>query len=338
MIDVSKGKILLESRMGVEFESGGVLNPACIEKDGIIHMFYRAVEKDNFSTIGYCQIKDDKMVYRSDKPIIFPEFEFESHGIEDPRVTFLGEQYYLFYTSFDGTSAQVAYATSKDLISWTKKGLISSKMSYDKAEDIFRNSGVGEKYTFFEKVFRYERSDKVKLWEKDAMLFPKKINGKFALIHRVLPGIQICYFDSFDQLSKQEFWENYLKKLGQRVILEPKFEFENAYVGGGCVPLETEAGWLLIYHGVNLKDGIRTYSALAALLDKNDPQKIIGRLSSPLFVPSEKWELEGVVNRVVFPTGLSLKGDQLTIYYGAADSKIGFRKLSLSKLLGELKK
>jgi len=337
MINVSKGKILLESRFGVDFENEGVLNPTCIEKDGILHMFYRAVSKGNYSTIGYCQIKDDKIIYRSDKPILFPEYKYESHGVEDPRVTFLDGKYFMFYTAFDGTNALVAYAVSDDLKNWIKKGLITPQISYDEAEDIFRNSGVGDKYTFFEKIFRYERSDKVHLWEKDTMLFPKKINGKYALIHRVLPGIQICYFDNFEELT-QDFWKDYLKQLDSYLILDPKYDFEEAYIGGGCVPLETKDGWLLIYHGVELENGIKTYSALVALLDKNDPQKVIGRLSYPLFFPKEEWELKGVVNNVVFPTGLSLEKDWLTIYYGAADTKIGYRKLLLSELLEELKK
>jgi beta-1,2-mannobiose phosphorylase / 1,2-beta-oligomannan phosphorylase len=338
MIDISKGEIILECRPECKFENEGVLNPACVDLDGITHMFYRAVSKGNFSTIGYCQIKNDQVIYRSDKPVLVPEFRYESHGVEDPRITFLEGKYYMLYTAYDGQSATVAYAVSNDLKKWDKKGLISSQMTYDKAEDIFRNSGVKQKYTFFEKLFRYERSDKVKLWGKDAMLFPKKIKGKYALMHRILPGIQICYFDDFEQLKKVSFWKNYFKDLNDYVVLSPKYNFEEAYIGGGVVPIETDDGWLVIYHGVKIDDGIKTYSASAALLDKDNPQKVIGRLNYPLFYPKEKWELEGVVNNVVFPTGISCSGDKISIFYGAADTKIGIRKLLLSELLKELKK
>lgn len=335
MVNVSKGKILLESRSDIDFENGGVLNPACVEKDGIIHMFYRAVRKRNFSTIGYCQIKDNQVIFRMDEPILKPEYLYERMGIEDPRVTYLDGKYYMLYTAYDGINALIAYATSNDLKNWTKKGLISPQISYDEAEDIFRNSGVGKKYTFFEQYFRYENNDKIYLWEKDAMLFPKKINGQFALIHRVLPGIQVCYFDDFEQLT-QYFWKKYFKDLNNFVIIDPKLEHESGYIGGGAVPIETEKGWLLIYHSVEEHKGNKIYRASAALLDLKNPQKVIGRLPYPLFSPEEIWEKKGEVNNVVFPTATSINGDTLSIYYGAADDMVGVRTVSLSDLLSKL--
>lgn len=336
MIDVSQGKIILESRPEFEFENEGVLNPACVVKDEIIHMFYRAVKKGNFSTIGYCQIKDEKIIYQSNEPILTPEYRYENHGIEDPRITFLDNKYYMFYTAYDGQSAVVAYAVSNDLKKWDKKGLISPQISYDEAEDIFKQSGVGEKYTFYEETFRRNRSNTVKLWEKDAMLFPKKINGKYAMIHRVLPGIQICYFDNFDQLT-QNFWKDYLKDLKNYLILDPEFSHENAYIGGGCVPIETDKGWLLIYHSVetNVKKG-NIYHASVALLDKDDPTEVKKVLPYPLFSPEHEWEKSGIINNVVFPTATILNGDILSIYYGAADFRIGLRKVIISDLLKEL--
>lgn len=336
MIEVSKGEIILEPRKNFEFEEEGVLNPACVIRDGIVHMFYRAVKKENFSTIGYCQIKDNKVIYRNDKPVIIPEYRYESHGIEDPRITLIEGKYYMFYTAYDGQNAVVAYATSNDLKTWIKKGLVSPQISYDEAEDIFRNSGVGEKYTFYEESFRRNRTDKIKLWEKDAMLFPKKINGKYALIHRVLPGIQVCYFDDFDQLT-QNFWKDYLKDLNDYLIIDPEFCHENAYIGGGCVPVETDNGWLLIYHSVeaNVKKG-NIYHASVALLDKDNPTKVKKVLPYPLFSPEEEWEKTGIINNVVFPTSTVLNGDILSIYYGAADFRIGVRKIKISDLLKEL--
>lgn len=336
MINVTKGEIILEPRKDFEFENEGVLNPAAIYKDGVVHLFYRAVNKGNFSTIGYCQLKDNKVIYRSDKPILYPEYQYEKGGLEDPRVTYLEGKYYMLYTGYDGRNAVVAYAVSNDLKNWEKKGVISPQISYDEAEDIFRESGVGEKYTYYEETFRRDRTDKIKLWEKDAMLFPKKINGKYALIHRILPGIQICYFDDIDQLTL-EFWKNYLKDLKSYLILDPEFGHENAYIGGGCVPIETEAGWILIYHSVesNVEKG-QVYHASVALLDKNDPTKVKKVLPYPLFSPENDWEKSGIINNVVFPTAAIATGDILSIYYGAADFKIGVRKVKISELLKEL--
>jgi predicted GH43/DUF377 family glycosyl hydrolase len=337
MIKVSRGKIVLEGRPGVEFENNGVLNPACVDKDGVTYIFYRAVRKGNFSTIGLAKIKDGKEIYRSDKPVIEPEYIYERHGVEDPRITLMEGKYYLFYTAYDGKNAVVAYAISYDLITWKKMGVISPQISYDEAEDIFRNSGVGEKYTYFEERFRKDKGEGVYLWEKDTALFPKKINGKYAIIHRVLPGIQVLYFDNFEQLT-QDYWRNYLANLKKYSVLEPKYSFENDYIGGGCVPIETEEGWLIIFHSVevDIKKG-RVYHASAALLDINDPTKVIGRLPYPLFSPENSWEKKGVINNVVFPTGVSVKGDKLLIYYGAADNVIGVRQVSCLELIREMK-
>jgi len=336
MIKIDQGNVILESRPGIEFENEGVLNPACVEKDGLTHLFYRAVRKGNFSSLGYCQLQNGQVINRCQSPVMFPEYQYENHGVEDPRITYLDGKYYLFYTAYDGQNALIAYAVSNDLKTFTKKGLISPQISYDEAEDIFRDSGIIKKYIFFEKAFRQTKGENVYLWEKDAMLFPRKINGRYAMLHRILPGIQICYFDDFDQLT-QDFWRQYLKNLNDFIVLDPKYSFENGYIGGGCVPIETPAGWLLIYHSAeeSLKEG-QIYHACAALLDKDNPQKCLGRLSYPLFSPEADWEKQGVIDNVVFPTGATIKDDLLSIYYGAADSKIGVRTLSLSQLLKEL--
>ena len=335
MIKVNYKGIVLEKRWGVDFEENGVLNPACVLVKGITYMFYRAVDKNNISSIVCCHLKKGKVIFRCEKPVIVPEFDFEKGGVEDPRITFLEGKYYLLYTAYDGKNATVALATSADLVHFKKEGVVIPKISYDEAEDIFRNSGVSKKYTFFEQYYRYENNDKIHLWEKDAMLFPKKINGQFALIHRVLPGIQICYFDDFEQLT-QEFWKKYLVNLNNFVVIDPKMEHESGYIGGGAVPIETEKGWLLIYHSVEEHKGNKIYRASAALLDLNNPQKVIGRLSSPLFSPEEIWEKKGEVNNVVFPTATSIDGDILSIYYGAADDMVGVRTVSLSGLLSKL--
>jgi predicted GH43/DUF377 family glycosyl hydrolase len=113
-------------------------------------------------------------------------------------------------------------------------------------------------------------------------------------------------------------------------------QFEASYLGGGCPPIETDKGWLMIYHGVEDTQHGYIYHAGAALLDIDDPTKEIARLPVPLFSPDQPWEQEGVVKNVVFPTGAIVKDDQLYIYYGAADSKVGVATLSLNELMTEL--
>ena len=155
-------------------------------------------------------------------------------------------------------------------------------------------------------------------------------------MHRIRPEIQIVVaIDKLEDLTLS-FWQNYFHHFNEFVFLSPKYDHEVSYVGGGCPPIETEFGWLLIYHGV--KDSLKgyVYSACAALLDLENPQKEIARLPYPLFKPEYVWELKGEVNNVCFPTGAVVFDDKLYIYYGAADERIACASVSLSELLSEL--
>ena len=338
MIQIRDEGIILEAS-DLPFENEAVLNPTCIEANGITHMFYRAVRKGDFvSSIGYCQIDENgKAVNRLDHPILVPENDFEKKGVEDPRIVFLDGIYYLFYTVYDGKNARIAYATSKDLQCFEKHGIISAQFSYDEAEDIFKKSKVSERYHFFESVLKKREGKDVLLWEKDAFMFPKKFNGKFALVHRVLPGIQVAYFNSFSELN-DNYWREYFVELDKYIILNPQYDFERHNIGGGAVPIETEDGWLLIHHAVEESKFGKIYHASAALLDLNDPTKVIGRLRMPLFSPKEEWEKKGDVNNVVFPTGCVVRDGRLFIYYGAGDKLIAAKSIELKSLLSELKK
>ncbi|MDO8488443.1 MAG: pesticidal protein Cry7Aa [bacterium] len=336
MLKIKDEGIILE-KTDLEFENKAVLNPACIQVGDITHMFYRAVNQNYVSSIGYAQLKDNKVVKRFDKPVLFPESDYEKMGLEDPRITFLNGVYYLLFTAFDGKNALIEYATSTDLVNFVKGGIISPKISYKEAESLFSVSVKGGRYTFFEKLIEKEKGSDVFLWEKDASIFPVKFNGKFALIHRVLPGIQIAYFNEFSELDNA-WWRKHLKNLGRFTVLDSVYWFEERNVGGGCPPIKTDDGWLLIYHSVEDSKNGRIYHASAALLDLYEPLKVIGRLTEPLFSPKTSWETKGLVDNVVFPTGAVIRSKRLYIYYGAADKLIAAKSVGLSELLLELKK
>jgi Predicted glycosylase len=141
---------------------------------------------------------------------------------------------------------------------------------------------------------------------------------------------------SLADLTK-EFWKNYFLKLQEHILIDPLFAHESSYIGGGCPPIETEHGWLLIYHGAEETAKGTVYSACAAaLLDLDNPEKVISRLPYALFSPEYEWELKGDVNNVVFPTGTALFGDTLFIYYGAADTVIACASVNLHELVSEL--
>ncbi|PIV45009.1 MAG: pesticidal protein Cry7Aa [Candidatus Nealsonbacteria bacterium CG02_land_8_20_14_3_00_37_10] len=337
MITVKNEGIILE-KTNLEFENKAVFNPACIQVDGVTHMFYRAINHNDVSSVGYCQLVDNKVVKRLKEPVLFPQYDYEKKGVEDPRITLLEGTYYLLYTAHDGKNALIAYATSKDLVHFVKQGLISPKISYDEAEDIFRGSKkVIERYTAYEMLCKEKGGKDILLFEKNASLFPQKFNHKFALLHRILPGIQIIYFNNFSELTENR-WRDYLKNLGDFIVLDPLFWFENRKIGGGCPPIKTKDGWLIIYHAVEDTPFGEIYHASAALLDLKNPLKVLGRLKEPLFSPETSWEKSGVINNVVFPTGAVIKDKRLYIYYGAADKLIAARSVDLTELLTELKK
>ncbi|MBC7861393.1 MAG: pesticidal protein Cry7Aa, partial [Bacteroidia bacterium] len=177
---------------------------------------------------------------------------------------------------------------------------------------------------------------KIFVWDKNVIFFPRRINGKLCFLHRIKPDIQIVVgINTIEELTT-EFWQNYFLHLHDSIVLSPKYDHEVSYIGSGCPPIETEHGWLLIYHGVH--DSVKgyVYSACAALLDLENPQKEIARLPYPLFQPEFHWELRGEVNNVCFPTGAVVFDDTLYIYYGAADEQIAYATVSLSELLKEL--
>jgi beta-1,2-mannobiose phosphorylase / 1,2-beta-oligomannan phosphorylase len=336
MITVKKHGILMQKTEN-EFENKAVLNPAIYQEGETLHMFYRGVRADDVSSIGYAKLNGhSNIVERTSKPILYPTEVYESHGIEDPRIVFFEGKYYMFYTAYNGTSALIAYAESGDLMNWEKKGIISSVMSYSHAKQYMTQSKIKEDYYLFEAYLRDSHGQDVLVWDKDAFIFPERINGKIAFVHRILPDIQIAYVDSLSQLKNQDFWINHFKTLGDNVLMEGIYAHELRNIGGGVPPIKTPQGWLMIFHSVRAVNSKKAYAASAALCDLNDPKKILGRTSEPIFEPTEPYEIEGTVNDVVFPTGAAIFGKELYIYYGAADSCICLCSLNLDELMSEL--
>ncbi len=339
MIKVTKHGVVL-SKSDLNFENAGVLNPAVICEDGVIHVFYRAVRQGNYSTVGYCRLDSPLHVAeRFDTPVLFPQFEYESQGVEDPRISKIDDLYYLTYTAYDGLNALGAYATTATLPNFEKKGIFTPQITYDEFKHLAESQlPLSEKYLRFNgyAANHATKEKKALLWDKNVMFFPRRIDGKICFLHRVKPDIQFVSITDFSELTTA-FWEDYFLHFTQHVVLTPTHPHEVSYIGGGCPPIETAEGWLVIYHGVHDTATGYRYVACAALLELELPCKEISRLPYALFSPEFDYELNGYVNNVCFPTGTALFGDVLYIYYGAADEQIACASVSLKDLLRELK-
>lgn len=346
MISVKREGIILRNT-NLDFENEGVMNPAIIAEGGYVHMFYRAVREGNYSTIGYCRLEGPlKIVQRDEKPLIYPDFDYESQGVEDPRIVKIEDLYYMTYTVYDGTNAAGALAVSKDLKHFDKKGIITPQLTYDKFTALITGDGpyiCKHFHTYKEKYFRTYNKSKSKtnngkanyLTDKNVVFFPRKIDGKFYFMHRIKPDIQLVAVNELEDLT-DEFWKTYFLDFASHISFEAKYDHESSYIGAGCPPIETAEGWLMIYHSVHDTPSGYMYSASAALLDIHNPAIEITRLPYPLFSPELEYELTGVVNRVCFPTGTATFGDTLYIYYGAADKCIACMSVSLKELINEL--
>lgn len=329
--------VLNKTNLG--FECEGVLNPAVIKRGNDIHMFYRAVAKNNYSSIGYCRLGNPiEVVERADSPVLYSQCDYEVHGMEDPRIVCIDDLYYMSYTAYDGINAMGALATSTDLVTWKKQGLIVPQVGYKEFARFAGAKGtLNEKYVRFNenRGIHIKDGKNVYVWDKNVIFFPRRINGKLHFMHRIRPDIQLVCMLELSELTV-DFWQTYLLHLDKYIMLSSKHDHEVSYVGGGCPPIETSEGWLIIYHGVHDTVNGFVYSACAALFDLEDPLKELARLPYPLFRPEFDWERLGYVNNVCFPTGTVLIGDTLYIYYGAADEQIACASLHLPDLLKEL--
>jgi predicted GH43/DUF377 family glycosyl hydrolase len=237
----------------------------------------------------------------------------------------------LTYTAYDGKNARIAVAESENLLNFRKLGIISPNLTFLEAINITET----DRYKNFWKKQIQEKGENIIIWDKDGCLFPEKINGKYALLHRIEPDIQIVYFEDFFELKHKDFWEEYFRKLEEKIVMKPKYKWEEEKIGAGAPPIKTDFGWLLLYHGV---DKNRIYRAGLSLLDIENPNKEIARLQFPLFEPYYEWERNGNVPNVVFPTGAFIKDEILYIFYGCADKRIGFAEVELKEIIKLLKR
>jgi len=297
-----EGNPIITSRQGRDWEIRGTFNPSAAIDGEAIHLLYRAVDANKISRLGYARtLNGTKMDFRSSDPVLMPSAEWEEFGCEDPRITNFEGTFYTTYTAYSRRGPRIALASTKDFQNFKKHGLIGPD-SHD----------------------------------KDCVIFPERITGRIAMLHRLKSKVQIAYFEDFESLAdSQDFWNGYVKHLDDYEVIRSTFPWEKRKVGVGPPPIKTDLGWLVIYHGVSIE---RIYRVGAILLDLDNPSKVLARTKEPILAPEMEFEKYGFVRNVVFPDGAVIRDGELMVYYGGADKVCCVAKAPLDEFLDELKK
>jgi predicted GH43/DUF377 family glycosyl hydrolase len=317
-------------------ESMGVINPGgIIGPDGQYYLLSRVVAQGNYSRIGLSRVIRNKQ----GRPIrvermgyaLQPQETYERDGVEDPRVVRLHASglYIMTYTAFNrSVGPRLAIAVSSDLVHWKRLGLARFRVEDDLVMGDYGN--------------------------KDAFVFPRPVRdpaGKWALalVHR--PDFGLEQPDSVKE-TRPSMWISYadLGTLSEdsnpiwrdhTLLAVPEQAWQSLKIGAGTPPMLTKRGWLLIFHGVSgrmipgleLQPDVQ-YRAGLMILDRTDPRKILYRSTKPVLEPDDVGERIGLVNNVVFPTGIDRRGGVYDLYYGMADSRIGVARLDPAMTLG----
>lgn len=303
------------------WEAFTTLNPAAIYADGKVHLMYRAQGYDYISVLGYASSSDGYHIdHRHSEPAYTGRVSFEIKqdeaptlmtqmymsgggygGCEDPRMTVIDDRIYMTYVAFDGIHPQQIALTSIKL-------------------DDFLNHR-----------FLWERPVLISppgVVDKNACIFPEKVNGKYVIMHRIYPDILIDFVDTLD--FDGTWW---LK--GEYKIKPRPNMWDSRKIGAGAPPIRTKDGWLLIYQSVGNQDPGK-YKIGAMLLDLKDPTKVLHRANAPILEPDEHYENNGFKAGVAYPCGAVVIDGTLFVYYGAADSYVCLATANLDDFLAEL--
>lgn len=299
------GNPIIKPVIELDWQKLGTFNPAAVYEDGKVHIVYRAQSADGTSVFGYASSKDGFHIDENlDVPIYLPRepFEQKTHpqgnsGCEDPRITKINDRFFMTYTAYDGTNPPRIALTSIAISDFLQK-----KWNWDKPK-LISPPGVDD---------------------KDSCIV-KRVNGDgYIAFHRLGDVIWL------DKLRDLDFPEK--KYLSGGIMAQArKDKWDNVKIGISSPPIETDHGWVLLYHGVS-QPGF-SYKVGAMLLDYADPKNILARTDTPLFEPEKPYELHGQVPNVVFPCGSVVINDTIFIYYGGADSVIGVATMPMKTLL-----
>src|ERR1039457_13067 len=280
-----------------------VFNPGATVIDGRTLLLMRVEHRTGLSSLVAATSEDGLAGWEID-PVrgLQPRSDgFEEHwGIEDPRITRVGDEYFVVYVGYSTAGPLVCLAKTRDFVQWERSGVLQPP------ED------------------------------KDAALFPTTFDGRWALIHRPVPNMPGL---------GTHMWLSYSPDLtywGEAQVLIAALRgshWDANKIGLGPPPLLTKDGWLISYHALRTTASGAIYRVGLAMLDKDDPSKVVARSNEWVFGPREPYEQSGDVPGVVFPCGWILRddGDTVHLYYGGADTVVCVAEASLSQILQHLR-
>jgi predicted GH43/DUF377 family glycosyl hydrolase len=319
------------------WEKEGVFNPGVVKVGDEIVMLYRAVGERTayISHLGLAKSRDGIHFTRTqDTPIYGPQADFDRWATEDPRITPLEGSYYVTYVAVPERIMDNNHGIDRDMPLETATALL-------KTSDFSSYQNLG--------IISPSGAD-----DKDTVLFPEKIHGNYAMLHRPTRWSKDWFQTTFAHVVAEEIssypveqlpelpgiWyaesEDFVHWHNHKSILQVPKKI-GVKIGAGLPPIKTAAGWLLIYHQVeHLQSSNKyIYTARAALLDSVDPTICKAFLPYAILTPQESYEKNADME-IVFPTGGFVEDDTLYVYYGALDSSIGLATGSLSELLAAL--
>ena len=278
-----------------------VFNPGATEFEGETLLLLRVEDLEGRSHLTVAKSRDGVTDWRiEERPLMSPldgNNPHEEFGCEDPRLTYLEElgKWVIAYTAYSPFGAGVALATTSDFRTVEKMGLVLAPNN------------------------------------KDAAVFPRRINGKYWMLHRPVAGDQehIWLTESEDLLHWGRPWCVMKERGGPW--------WDGHRIGANTIPIETDEGWLILYHGVKSFPAGPAYRMGAALLDLEDPKRLISRLPYWILGAHEYYEMAGEVPNVIFSNGHVRKGDKLFVYYGAADMSVCLATATITELLDALR-
>jgi predicted GH43/DUF377 family glycosyl hydrolase len=281
----------------IPFRCNSVFNAAAVMHEGEYILMLRVEDLKGRSVFALARSRDGFHYEVDPLPVMTPAQEepmrtYEERGIEDPRISKIDDVYYIMYTAFSRNGACLAVATTKDFKTFTRVGIVSEPEN------------------------------------KDGVMFPKKIGGKFVRLDRPL-GCGVG-----------NIWISYSKDLklwgDHRVLMTTRPGYwDSDRIGASVPPIETSHGWVEVYHGVKSTSAGPVYRLGVVLLDLEDPSQVIGRSAVPILSPREYYERIGDIGNVVFACGAVVNefNGSVKVYYGAGDTCICVGTTSINSLI-----